>query len=162
MQTVDTRALLADALPEKAQLLAIPLSSAVEGFVRDRVDRFFASDRFEKIWATATTRAHEQAVRLLRGEHSAITAKEDGVEINLVPMINAVLAQILDAAPSLVGSDVKLPTITVDDVPEVGASASERRSGSTSRRTSASSRSTARGTSTAPRRVCGSSISSSS
>ncbi|MGN6694071.1 MAG: hypothetical protein ACTHN0_07830, partial [Aquihabitans sp.] len=39
------------------------------------------------------------------------------VTINFIPLINAVLAEILKEAPGLVGSDVKLPTITVEDVP---------------------------------------------
>jgi hypothetical protein len=118
MATVDPRALFAEALPDRAQILAVPLSSAVEGFVRQRVDTFFASDLFAELWSIAATNAHEEAVRQLRGERVNITAEGDTITINFVPMINGALAQITEVAPGLVGSDVELPTVTIEDVPE--------------------------------------------
>jgi hypothetical protein len=123
MKAVDPEALFQEALPQRAQILAVPLSSAVEGFVADKVDEFYASDAFVKIWTVAATRAHDAAIRTLRGDAPAVTATSDKVTINFIPLINAVLAEILKEAPGLVGSNAKLPTITVDDVP---ASAREK------------------------------------
>jgi hypothetical protein len=117
MKAVDPQALFKEALPQKAQILAVPLTTAVEGFVGDKVEEFYASDAFEKIWTVAATRAHDAAIRTLRGDAPAVEASSDKVTINLIPLINAVLAEILKEAPGLVGSDAKLPTITVDDVP---------------------------------------------
>ena len=123
MKAVDPQALFKEALPQKAQILAVPLSSAVEDFVRQKVEEFYASDAFVKIWEVAATRAHDAAIRTLRGDAPAVQADSDKVTINFIPLINAVLAEILKEAPGLVGSDAKLPTITVDDVP---AAARER------------------------------------
>ncbi len=117
MKVVDPKALFQEALPERAQILAVPLTSAVEGFVSDKVLEFYQSEAFEKIWTVAATRAHDAAIRTLRGDQPAVTADSDKVTINFIPLINAVLAEILKEAPGLVGSDVKLPTVTVDDVP---------------------------------------------
>ena len=117
MKVVDPEALFKEALPQRAQILAVPLSTAVEGFVSDKVLEFYQSDAFDKIWTVAATRAHDAAIRTLRGDQPAVTADGDKVTINFIPLINAVLAEILKEAPGLVGSDVKLPTVTVDDVP---------------------------------------------
>jgi hypothetical protein len=119
MEVVDPEALFKEALPQRAQILAVPLTTAVEGFVSDKVLQFYQSEAFEKIWTVAATRAHDAAIRTLRGDAPAVTADGDKVTINFIPLINAVLAQILKEAPGLVGSDAKLPTITVDDVPAV-------------------------------------------
>jgi hypothetical protein len=118
MATVDPEALFEEALPERGRVLAVPLSSAVEGFVGDRVDAFFASERFEELWARATVRAHEGAVAVLRGERTNVVAGEEEVTVNLIPIIDAVLADILEAAPGLIGSDVDLPEVSVEDVPD--------------------------------------------
>lgn len=118
MTTVDPKALIADALPKKAQILAGPISAAVEDFVRKKVEEFFASPQFEKLWAFAATKAHDEAISTLRGKREAVTANGDEITINLVPMIDAVLAEVLDSAPGLVGSDVTLPKISVEDLPE--------------------------------------------
>ena len=117
MKVVDPQALFQEALPERAQILAVPLTSAVQGFVAEKVDEFYASDRFEELWIVAADRAHDAAIATLRGEAPAVTADDEKVTINFIPLINAVLAEILKEAPGLVGSDAKLPTITVDDVP---------------------------------------------
>ena len=117
METVDPQGLFEEALPERGELLAIPLSAAVESFVRGVTEDFFASEQFEELWATAAVQAHQAVVATLRDERPAVEADDEKVTINLVPLVNAVLAEVVDAAPGLVGSDVDLPEVTVDDVP---------------------------------------------
>ncbi|MCU1372513.1 MAG: hypothetical protein JWO77_3707 [Ilumatobacteraceae bacterium] len=119
MEVVDPEALFKEALPPRAQILAVPLTTAVEDFVSDKVLEFYRSDAFEEIWTVAATRAHDAAIRTLRGDAPAVVADGEKVTINFIPLINAVLAEILAKAPGLVGSDAKLPTITVEDVPKV-------------------------------------------
>jgi hypothetical protein len=65
---VDVRSYLEDALPDRARILAVPLTDAIEGFIRDRVDKFVSSDRFDDLFESAVRRAHEAALRVLRGE----------------------------------------------------------------------------------------------
>jgi hypothetical protein len=116
---VDLRALLEEALPERADVLAGPMSSAVTDWIGGRVDRFFASDRFGQLWAVAVTRTHDRAVDVLRGDRRNVTVEGDQVTIDLIPVINAVLVDIAGRAPALVGGgEVELPRPSVDDAPE--------------------------------------------
>lgn len=120
MTLVDPQALFESALPPKGQILAIPLSSAVESFVNDRVGGFVASDRFHEMWNTAMRDGHRAAVATLRGQSSDVVDTSDGtVSINLIPAIDAVLARIAKMSPELFGRSVTIPKITVDDLPSV-------------------------------------------
>jgi hypothetical protein len=118
MTTIDPQTYIEDALPERASILAVPLASAVRTYVGDKVDAFFASDRFEQLWRAAAIKSHAEAVALLRGEKTNITATDDSIQINLIPIIDEVLATITKEAPGLVGSDATLPDVTVEDVPD--------------------------------------------
>ncbi|HET8930481.1 MAG TPA: hypothetical protein VFN21_07485 [Acidimicrobiales bacterium] len=120
MTLVDPQELFESALPPRGQVLAVPLSSAVETFVRDRVAEFVAGDRFHQMWNTTLRNAHRAAVATLRGESTDVVDTSNGsVNINLIPAIDAVLAQIATVSPELFGHSVKIPKITVDDLPSV-------------------------------------------
>jgi hypothetical protein len=119
MALVDPEALFEEALPERGQVLAVPLANAVEGFVGDQVDAFIASDAFERLWVGAIEVAHEGAVNLLRGESEAVTTTEDGeVTLNLIPVVNEVLARITARSPEILGREVDIPDVTVEEIPE--------------------------------------------
>jgi hypothetical protein len=113
---VDLRALLEDAFPQRADVLAGPLSSVVTDWIGERVDRFLASDEFGQLWAVAVTQAHDRAVDVLRGERRNVTVDGDRVTIDLLPVIHAVLDDLADRAPALVGGG-ELPRHSVDDAP---------------------------------------------
>ena len=122
-QLIDPEAILQAALPDRAQILAIPLSGAVEGFVGDQVSTFVASDTFAQLWKTAVTTAHREVVRVLEGDTPLLEESNDQIVINLLPVINSVLAQIGEQSPDIFGRSVDLPTITVDDVPDAAREA---------------------------------------
>jgi hypothetical protein len=115
---VDPKALFEEVLPERGQILAVPLSGAVEDFVRARVDRFIASDRFESLWIAANERAHRAVLRVLRGESDVVLAQGNKVVIDLIPVVDALLADIGSASPEIFGREVDLPDLTFDDLPE--------------------------------------------
>ena len=122
-QLIDPQAILQDALPDRAQILAIPLSGAVEGFIGDQVSTFVASDTFAQLWKTAVSTAHREVVRVLEGDTPLLEESNDQIVINLLPVINSVLAQIGEQSPDIFGRSVDLPTITVDDVPDAAREA---------------------------------------
>ena len=96
---------VASALPA----LAVPLSSGIESFTRDQVDKALASDRFAEIWAHVNRLAHEQVLRLLRGDQGgAVSAQGDTITINLGPIVEDVSNQLVDAGFSLAGN---IPTV---------------------------------------------------
>lgn len=115
---VDPEALFEEALPERGQILAVPLANAVEGFVGDQVETFLGTEQFERLWVGAISLAHEASVRLLRGESEAVTTTDGQITLNLLPVVNAVLAQITAQSPEILGRQVDLPDVTVDEIPE--------------------------------------------
>jgi len=118
MSLLNVEEFFTDVLPERGQILAGPLTGAVEDFVRDHVSDFFESDDFDDLWVALNQRAHAAAVDLLRGEEGeAIQADQDSVTIDFVPVINEVLRRIGERSPEILGRDVHLPTLSVDDVP---------------------------------------------
>src|SRR4029453_6794349 len=109
-------------LPERGQILAGPLTNALRGFVNDKVTEFLASDTFQKLWVELNQRAHTRLVDVLEGNRATevhgVAVKGDDVLLNVIPLLNQVLARIGEASPDLFGHTVNLPTITVDDIPE--------------------------------------------
>lgn len=118
MLLVDPQALFEQVLPDRGDLLAVPLANAVEGFVRDRVEDLFATQAFAEIWVGALRVAHTAALKVLRGESEAVTASDGQVTLNLIPAIDAVLARITSASPEILGRQVDLPDVSVEDVPD--------------------------------------------
>lgn len=117
MKLVDPKALFEDVLPERGQLLAVPLSGAVEGFVGDQVATFVASDAFARLWVGINEQAHAAAVRVLKGDSDVVQAGDDEITLNLVPVINQVLSRITSASPELFGRTVDIPDVQIDEVP---------------------------------------------
>ena len=118
MVLVDPEALFEEVLPERGQILAVPLANAVEGFVGDQVESFLGTEQFERLWVGAIEVAHEGSVRLLRGESEAVSTTDGQITLNLLPVVNAVLAEITAQSPEILGREVDLPDVTVDEIPE--------------------------------------------
>lgn len=118
MVLVDPVALFEEVLPDRGQVLATPLANAVEGFVREQVEDFLATERFERLWAGAVDVAHRAAVRVLRDESEAVTTTDGQVTLNLLPVINAVLAEITARSPEILGGEVDIPEVALDEIPE--------------------------------------------
>ncbi|MCB1013712.1 MAG: hypothetical protein KDB10_01150 [Acidimicrobiales bacterium] len=119
MQLLDVQNLIAEALPDRAQILAPTLASGLESFVQGKVEEVFATPEFQQLFERIVDVAHRQAVALLEGRDSdLVQAGSDSVTLNFLPVINEVLASVGDTSPEIFGRTVDLPTITVDDVPE--------------------------------------------
>src|SRR5688572_27246297 len=58
MEFVDPVQLFQQVLPERGQILAVPLANAVTEFVHDRVLTFTQSERFAQLWEGAVRTAH--------------------------------------------------------------------------------------------------------
>jgi hypothetical protein len=119
MMTVDPEQFFEDVLPERGQILAGPLTSALRGYVNDQVDTFLASDTFEELWVAINRRVHTRVVDVLEGDTPENVEVVDGkVQVDFIPVINALLARIGERSPELFGRTIDIPTVTVDEVPE--------------------------------------------
>jgi hypothetical protein len=119
MAAIDPEELLRDTLPERAQALAGPITSAVRGFVNDRVNAFLATDTFSRLWVEVNERAHSRVVDVLNGDlPPSLEVQGNDVVLNVVPILNQVLARIGEASPEIFGRTVDLPTVSVDEIPD--------------------------------------------
>src|SRR3954447_16269671 len=84
MSLVNPQKLFEEVLPERGQVLAAPLATAVQGFVHDQVEKFVQSDAFQTLWKAAIRTAHETAVAVLRGDTGRVLADNGVVRLNLV------------------------------------------------------------------------------
>lgn len=118
MQIINPKELFEQVLPERGDILAVPLANAVRGFVHDRVESFVATDRFEQLWNSALELAHQTAVKVLRDESQVVRATEGQVTLDLIPVVDAVLKEITSASPEILGRTVNLPDVSVGDIPK--------------------------------------------
>ena len=119
MSAIDPEELFKEALPERGQILAAPLTSALRGFVNDRVNAFLATDDFSRLWVRINEVAHERVVDVLNGDlPPSLQVQGNDVVVNVIPVVNQVLARIGEASPEIFGRTVNLPTVTVDEIPE--------------------------------------------
>jgi hypothetical protein len=119
MTAIDPEELFESALPERGQILAAPLTSALRGFVNDQVDSFLASDTFQRLWVQINERAHRRVVQVLEGDlPPSLQVQGNDVVLNVVPLLNEVLARLGERSPEIFGRTVDLPTVTVDEIPE--------------------------------------------
>lgn len=82
---VDIAQYVHDALPDKAQPLAGPLTSALESFVREATLRVLQTSQFQELWIAANRLAHTQLVNALTGERNGavVTSKNGAVTVDL-------------------------------------------------------------------------------
>jgi hypothetical protein len=119
MSAIDPEELFESALPERGQILAAPLTSALRGFVNDQVDSFLASETFQRLWVQINERAHQRVVQVLEGDlPPSLQVQGNDVVLNVVPLLNQVLARLGEQSPEIFGRTVDLPTVTVDEIPE--------------------------------------------
>jgi hypothetical protein len=77
--------------------LSVPLSSAIENFVHERVDKVVKSETFRDAWVVAMKQAHTQMVAVLTGETSeAVDVSDGAVKINIASFVAAVKAILID------------------------------------------------------------------
>lgn len=118
LTALDPQERIAAELPDNTKFLAAPISAALRDFITEKVQEFYGSKEFEKLWTYAAIEAHTAAVDTLKGNRPAVTADDQKVQINLIPLIDAILAQVVKEVPALVNKDVELPEVKVEDVPE--------------------------------------------
>jgi hypothetical protein len=64
------------------------LTSAVTGFVHDKIGELVASPAFERAWDQAITAAHQQLNAVLSGDSKGIVVRGDTVYLDLAPFIS--------------------------------------------------------------------------
>jgi len=106
--------------PRFADLTA-PIVTATESAVRDAVQEYLRSDRFEATFTTLATLAHESAVALLRGDSEQLTdvvVDANSVRLDLTPAIAQTVQELVDKGVGIVGFDPPSNFLAPVDTPE--------------------------------------------
>jgi hypothetical protein len=118
---IDFNALAREALPERGDVLAPAIAAGAESAIREGLDRFVASERFQTLWEEANRRAHSRVVALLTtGESGRLTLEDDTVYLDFSGAVERLkerlrergFNRIADAIPASVDGRVPLLTST--------------------------------------------------
>jgi hypothetical protein len=95
-ERVDIKEYVEDALPKRADVLAGPLTAALQSFVRQAVERILETDQFQDLWVNANRIAHSQIVNVLTGKTTGgVTANANGaVTVDLSEVAKLVQQQL--------------------------------------------------------------------
>jgi hypothetical protein len=99
---------IADALPERAQVLVGPIATGLESATNAVALRLAQSDRFQTLWENVNRRAHAAVVKVLTGGGSRVSTNDGTVSIN-IDQIFANVKKSLDARGITVLDDAQLP-----------------------------------------------------
>ncbi|MET1132198.1 MAG: hypothetical protein ABWX60_02115, partial [Aeromicrobium sp.] len=93
---------LADEAP-RLELLAAPLSAAINGAIERQVRAFLASDAFADIWTRLNIRAQQAFQRILEGEDGgALSLQGDDVVLDVSEVVDEVKARLVDRGMTFV------------------------------------------------------------
>ena len=66
----------------------------MKGFLTSEVNKVLSTQQFQTFWVDATTKLQQQVVAVLNGDSANIQTVNGEVVLNLVPVLNQVLANI--------------------------------------------------------------------
>jgi len=93
---VDIAAQAREALPPRAQFLAVPLASGLQTFTETTVRRILESERFQELWVEINRLSHAQLRKLLTGEGTNIQTANGRVVLDLTPVLTAVKTELAE------------------------------------------------------------------
>jgi hypothetical protein len=109
-------AAISDRAP-RLEFIAGPITTSLQGFVQDQVQKIMASDQFRQVWVGANTVLQQQLVAVLNGNSEVLTVQGNQVVFNYLPLVNDALAQLSGTLSAILNRTITLPTITPDMVP---------------------------------------------
>jgi hypothetical protein len=117
---LDIEAKLAETLRQRQPQLALlagPIASGAEGFVKDQLQQLFASDTFATAWAAANRFAHAQLIAALEGGGDTVQIQNGAVVLNLLPLVNEAITAASGIITDIVGHPITIPPVTGDEIP---------------------------------------------
>ncbi|MBG0567153.1 hypothetical protein I4J89_37470 [Actinoplanes sp. NEAU-A11] len=117
-QVLDVETRLREVLPPQAAFVAGPIAGQLREQVRNTVRNVLGSDRFQVVWVELNQRLHQRILAVLEGQSTLITAQQDRIQIDLLPLINQVLRELSDQLPTLFGKQITLPDLSSGAIPE--------------------------------------------
>jgi hypothetical protein len=114
---------VADALPGP-DFIAGAITRVVQDRVTDAVANFASSDTFEEAFVRANERAHDAAMRAIRGGDSAALTSQGGtITVEIFPLIEGVLVSLQDAG--IIDASRQIPDLANAELPSRAVEALE-------------------------------------
>jgi len=112
VEKIDAQARLEEVLPENLQILAIPVSQAVNSFVGKQATTFVQSDQFGTAWETMNRVSHNAMVTAVTGRDTGAVGIEAGtITLDVGTLAEEIKARLLDSGFELAA---KIPTSGID------------------------------------------------
>jgi hypothetical protein len=118
VRVLDVEDRVAAVLPPQAAFVAAPVTNGVRDYIQGTVEDVLQTEQFRELWENLNRTAHERILAIVEGESATVTVQGERVTLNLLPVVNNVLALLEDRAPTLFGRTLNLPEITNGQVPE--------------------------------------------
>lgn len=132
LQLIDVEGYLKESLPPPANLLAKPLTAAVDEFVSKEVRNILASDAFQALWQRVISEAHQAFILVTSGDTPNVSTNDEGqVVVNLIPVIGQVFESLTGASPELVSRVTGTLESLASDPPADAVAALEKATGIT-------------------------------
>ncbi len=117
VEALDLQTRVKDVLPDQTAVLAAPITKAAQTYLARATNELLQSEQFLQAWDAALAASHELTIDLLSGEGSESISTTDGaIVLNLIPVINELLAQGADFLSALIGKEISVPEVTGDDL----------------------------------------------
>jgi hypothetical protein len=110
VEAADVEGRIAGVLPSNQAFLAVPIASAVERVLDERLTDLFARPRAQEALVTAAGATHRRLMTVLRGDSDVVTVEGTTVTIDLLPIAVEGLAQLQQLG--LIPATVTLPDVS--------------------------------------------------
>lgn len=121
VDALDVQARLVSVLPDRAQILAGPITTTIQQRLQVRIAELLASPRFQAAWASATRFTHTQLLAILRNDSTALTIDNGVLTLNVMPLVGAALTSL--QSDGIIPASVSLPDLTSSTTVDTARSA---------------------------------------
>ncbi|MGI9601712.1 MAG: hypothetical protein ACR2QE_07500 [Acidimicrobiales bacterium] len=116
-EAADFESLAAEALPDDAEVLALPIAAGAEVVINRIVQDVVATDAFKTVWEEANRISHENVVHVLTGQDDDLLQTSDGtVRLNFETLARDALVNLDDLLGTTLADSVSDETLDVEYV----------------------------------------------
>jgi hypothetical protein len=126
---LDIQGRLESVLPDRAAVIAAPVTDQIEQRLEQVVREALASPGFQTFWVDANRFLHEKVVAFLRGDTTVLQTRDGIVYLDVYPLVDAVLRQL--QATGIIPADAELPDVSGFELGTAGRAVLERSLGVT-------------------------------
>lgn len=114
---LDLQDRIAEVLPDEAVIVAAPITTAAQNYLAEAAAALVGTEQFQAAWDAALAEGHQITVAILSGKDTTAIENTDGlIVLNLMPIINTLLAEGAGFLSDLLNRDISAPTVTPENI----------------------------------------------